>query len=93
MLTCLSHIGLLLKPEKCEFYKESVDFLGFVVTTSSVKISPEKVKAIKEWPILYDIKSVQGFLGFANFNRRFIEGYSKKALPLTEITKKDQRFH
>ena len=41
-------MGLLLKPEKCEFYKESVDFLEFIVITSGVKISPEKVKAIRE---------------------------------------------
>ena len=48
MLTYLLQVGLLLKPEKYEFYKKSVDFLEFIVTTSSVKISPKKVKAIKE---------------------------------------------
>ncbi len=92
VLTCLLQAGLLLKPEKCEFYKTSVEFLGFIVTTKGVYISPEKIQAIQEWPTPHDIKSVQGFLGFANFNRRFIEGYSKKALLLTEITKKDTGF-
>ncbi len=92
ILTYLLQAGLLLKLEKYEFYKTLVEFLGFIVITKGVRISPKKIQAIQEWPILHDIKLVQGFLGFANFNRRFIEGYSKKALLLTEITKKDTGF-
>jgi hypothetical protein len=92
VLICLLQARLLLKPEKCEFHKTLVKFLGFIVITKGVRISPEKIQAIQEWPTPHDIKLVQGFLGFANFNRRFIEGYSKKALLLTEITKKDTGF-
>ena len=92
VLGCLSQAGLLLKPEKCEFHRRSVEFLGFVVSTKGISMSPEKIKAIAEWPTPHDVKEVQSFLGFANFNRKFIEGYSKKALPLTDITKKDIGF-
>ena len=92
VLGCLSQAGLLLKPEKCEFHRRSVEFLGFVVSTKGISMSPEKIKAIAEWPTLYDVKEVQSFLGFANFNRKFIKGYSKKALLLTDITKKDIGF-
>ncbi len=46
ILTCLSQARLLLKLEKCEFYKTSVKFLGFIVTTKGVRISPEKIQAI-----------------------------------------------
>jgi len=63
-----------------------------MVSTTGIRISPEKIKAIAEWPIPYNMKSVQSFLGFANFNRRFIEGYLKIALPLTDITKKEKGF-
>lgn len=45
-----------------------------------------------EWPVLTNVKEVQSFLGFANFYRKFIEKYSKIAIPLTELTKKDQKF-
>ena len=55
-------------------------------------MSPEKIKAIAEWPTPHDVKSVQSFLGFANFNRRFIKGYLKIALPLIDITKKEKGF-
>ena len=45
-----------------------------------------------EWPVLKNIKEVQSFLGFMNFYRKFIEKYSKIASPLTELTRKDQKF-
>ncbi len=48
ILTYLSQARLLLKPEKYEFYKESVEFLGFIVSTTGIRISPEKIKAIAE---------------------------------------------
>ncbi len=92
ILTCLLQARLLLKPEKYEFHKESVEFLGFMVSTTGIRISPEKIKAIAEQPILYDVKLVQSFLGFLNFNRRFIEGYSKIALLLINIIKKEKGF-
>ncbi len=46
VLTYLSRARLLLKPEKCEFYKTLVEFLGFIVITKGVYISPEKIQAI-----------------------------------------------
>jgi len=58
ILTCLSQARLLLKPEKYEFHKESVEFLGFVVSTTGIRMSPEKIKAIAEWPTPHDVKSV-----------------------------------
>jgi hypothetical protein len=53
-------------------------------------MSPEKVRTIKNWAPPRSVKHVQQFLGFANFYRRFIEGFSKVARPLTEPTKKDK---
>ncbi len=46
ILTCLLQAGLLLKLEKCEFYKTLVKFLGFIVITKGVRISPKKIQAI-----------------------------------------------
>jgi hypothetical protein len=53
-------------------------------------MSPEKVRTIKNWVPPRSVKHVQQFLGFANFYRRFIEGFSKVARPLTELMKKDK---
>ena len=55
-------------------------------------MSQDKIRDIQEWPTPTTVKEVQAFLGFLNFNRRFIEGFLKKALPLTKLTAKDKEF-
>ncbi|MBN6743059.1 hypothetical protein JKG47_21740 [Acidithiobacillus sp. MC6.1] len=55
-------------------------------------MDPSKVEAVLSWPEPGSVKEVQSFLGFANFYRRFIEGYSRVAQPLTELTRKDQAW-
>ena len=92
VLAKLEKARLLLKPEKCEFHKEELAFLGYIVGRNGIRMDQGKVQAVLEWPAPTTIKETQAFLGFANFYRRFIEGYSRVAKPLTELTKKDQGF-
>ena len=77
---------------KCAFYVTQVPYLGLIITTEGVKMDPAKVDTIINWPTLMNVKDVQSFLGFANFYRRFIYGYSKIAAPLTRLTCKDVAF-
>ncbi|KAH0604554.1 uncharacterized protein H6S33_006931 [Morchella sextelata] len=56
-------------------------------------MSEHKVEAVKEWPVPENIKAVQAFLGFANFCRRFIEGFSKVCKPLTYLLQKDKKWY
>ncbi|SLM39535.1 Zinc finger, CCHC-type [Lasallia pustulata] len=83
---------LQLSLEKSEFHKQEIDFLGYIIHPRELGMDPNKVTAIQEWPEPKTVKEVQAFLGFANFYRRFIEKYSQKATPLTNLTKKDQPF-
>lgn len=92
VLECLRQADLQLKPEKCEWHKEEVEFLGFIVGRNGVKMSNTKIDVVKNWPTPTTVKGIQEFLGFVNFNRRFIKDYSKKALPLTKLTRKDTPF-
>jgi hypothetical protein len=55
-------------------------------------MDPAKVKAVLDWPIPKTVTEIQEFMGFANFYRRFIKGYSGIATPLTNFTKKDRTF-
>jgi len=89
----LQQKDLQLKIEKCEFHQKEVSFLGSIVSTNGIQMDPEKVKAVKDWPRPTNIKEVQAYLGFANFYRRFIKGYSLTAGPLFELTKKDTVFN
>ena len=92
VLARLKEYNLLLKPEKCEFHKTQVEFLGYIIGTHGIRMDQAKVATVLDWPTPTSVKNVQAFLGFANFYRRFIEGYSKIAQPLTELTRKDLTF-
>jgi hypothetical protein len=72
VLEALSEASLHLKPEKCEFHRQEVKYLGFIISTSGTKMDPAKVATIQEWPVPRKVKDVQSFLGFANFYRHFV---------------------
>lgn len=92
VLQALTDAGLAIKPEKCEFHKTSVEYLGLIITTNGTEMDPKKVATVSEWPTPENVKDVQGFLGFPNFYRRFINGYSKIVSPMTALTRKDTPF-
>ena len=92
MLKALTKADLWVKPEKTEFYKQEIEFLGFIVGKDRIKMDPKKVEAVITWPTPKSVKDIQSFLGFANFYQRFIKDYSKEAEPLTRMTQKDIAF-
>ena len=92
VLQKLREAGLQADVTKCAFHVTEVPYLGLIITTEGVKMDSAKVDTIVNWPGLVNLKDVQSFLGFANFYRRFIYGYSKLAAPLTQLTKKDVAF-
>ena len=55
-------------------------------------MDPEKVQAIREWQAPTTVKGVRGFLGFANFYRKFIKDFATLSEPLVRLTKKDLPF-
>ncbi|SGZ26524.1 BQ5605_C024g09932 [Microbotryum silenes-dioicae] len=83
---------LYCNPKKCEFNRTSTEYLGFIISPSGVSMSQDKVKAITSWPTPTSLKELQQFLGFCNFYRRFIEGYSRVIAPLTRLLKKNTPF-
>jgi len=92
ILQKLREAGLQADITKCEFHVTQVPYLGLITTIEGVKMDPSKIDTIINWPTLINVKDVQSFLGFANFYRRFIYGYSRIATPLTRLTRKDVPF-
>ncbi len=87
VLERLRKYRLYVKLSKCAFDVETVNFLGFVISPKGVEMEKSRILAISSWPEPTCVRDIQVFLGFSNFYRRFIEGYSRVAAPLTNLTK------
>ena len=90
VLKKLREKGLQVDIDKCEFKVTKVKYLGLIITTEGIQMDAEKIEAIMNWETPTSVKEVQGFLGFANFYRRFIKGFSKRVRCLTELTRGEQ---
>ena len=88
----LAKAGLKVNLSKCTFAKPEVPFLGHIVSKDGIKMNPKKVEAINKMEIPSDISKLRSFLGATGQYRKFIQGYSKIAQPLTELTKKVNNF-
>jgi hypothetical protein len=92
VLEAFENAGLHLKPEKCEFHRQEVKYLGLIISTEGIKMDPEKITAVQDWEAPHNLKDVRAFLGFANFYHCFVRDYSKIVQPLTLLTQKGVAF-
>ena len=81
----LEQHNLKLKPSKCEFFMKEVKYLGHVVSEQGIRTDPEKVEALKSWPVPHNIKTLRSFLGFTGYYRKFVKDYSKIVKPLNDL--------
>ena len=63
---------LKLKPSKCHFISQPAKYLGHLVTPQGILPNPNRVSAIKEFPVPKSVKEVRKFLGLGSYYRRFI---------------------
>ncbi|GKB99153.1 putative reverse transcriptase domain-containing protein [Tanacetum coccineum] len=92
ILELLKKEELYAKFSKCEFWINTVKFLGHVIDSSGIHIDPTKIEAVKNWASPTTPSEICQFLGLAGYYRRFIEGLSKIAKPMTELMHKNQKF-
>jgi len=92
VLHVLKEKKLYAKLSKGEFWLNEVSFLGHIISGSGIAVDPSKVDAVSQWETPKSVTEVRSFLGLAGYYRRFIEGFSKLALPLTQLTCKGKAF-
>jgi hypothetical protein len=84
--------NLKLQPDKCEFLRQEVSYLGHIITENGVKPDPSKISVINKFPLPKSTKDIQSFLGLVGYYRRFIDNFSAITKPLTCLLKKDKVF-
>ncbi|GJS28823.1 putative reverse transcriptase domain-containing protein [Tanacetum coccineum] len=82
---------LYAKFSKCDFWISTVKFLGHVIDSQGIHVDPAKIEAVKDWASPTTPTEIRQFLGLAGYYQRFIEGFSKIAKSLTELTKKNKK--
>ena len=70
----------------------SVTFLGHVISKDGISVDPRKVEAVVDWSRPTNVSEVRSFLGLAGYYRRFVEGFSCIAMPLSRLTQKQVNF-
>ena len=83
---------LYLKKSKCMFAQTEIPFLGHIVGPGYIRMEPSRIKAIEEWAEPKNVHEMRIFLGMTNYERKFVEGYSKITAPLTDLLKKGKRW-
>ncbi|GKE39149.1 putative reverse transcriptase domain-containing protein [Tanacetum coccineum] len=92
ILELLKKKELYAKFSKCKFWIPMVQFLGHVIDCQSIHVAPIKIESIKDWASPKTPTEIRQFLGLAGYYRRFIEGFSKIAKPMTKLTQKKVAF-
>ncbi|GKB90246.1 putative nucleotidyltransferase, ribonuclease H [Tanacetum coccineum] len=92
ILELLKKEELYAKFSKCEFWINTVKFLGHVIDSGGIHVDPAKIEAVKNWASPTTPSEIRQFLGLVGYYRRFIKGFSKIAKPMTELTQKNQKF-
>ena len=91
-LRFLKEHKLYAKFSKCDFWLDKVHFLGHVVSKEGIAVDPVKIKAVSKWAAPTNATEIRSFLGLAGYYRRFVEGFSRLAAPLTVLTRKGKKF-
>jgi transposase InsO family protein len=82
----LEQYGFVINPDKCEFMREEIVFLGHRLTADGLSPVAGHVQAVTDFPRPDDLKQLQRFLGLLNYYRRFVPGLARILCPLTDAT-------
>lgn len=88
----LRHYNLKLNPEKCQFFKTEVTYLGHKITDQGILPDDTKFEVIKNYPIPTNADETRRFVAFCNYYRKFVPDFARLAKPLNDLLKKKFNF-
>ena len=88
VLKAILHFGLKLRLDKCNFFRNQIEFLGHNITKDRYAIIKSYIEPITDWPLVASKYDAQSFLGSANYNAKFIPYFATKAKPLYDVLKR-----
>ena len=89
----LAQADIKLKPSKCAFAKTQVKYLGHLLSPGEIRPDPGNVEKVRDLEPPTDVAGVRSLVGLASYYRSFVQNFSKRASPLTKLTKKSTKFH
>ena len=92
VLRRLKENNLYVKPEKCIWKVQRVNFLGVVMDQGKIKMKKDKVVGVLNWPMSKTVCDVRKFLGLANYYRQFVKDFARIARPLNNLTRKMEKW-
>ena len=92
VLQTLRERQLYAKLSKCQFWLDKVAFLSHVISAEGVSVDPQKIEVVINWKPPKNVSEVRSFLDLAGYYRKFVEGFSSLATPLTKMTRKDVKY-
>jgi len=92
VLKRLEENDLYVKPEKCAWKIQKVNFLGIVMGQGKIEMEEDKVVGVLNWPVPKTVRDVRKFLGLANYYRQFVKNFTKIAQPLNNLTRKEEKW-
>jgi len=92
VLKRLEENNLYMKPEKCAWKVQKVNFLGVVMAQGKIEIEEDKMAGVLNWPTPKTVRDVRKFLGLANYYRRFVKNFTKLARSLNNLTRKEEKW-
>jgi hypothetical protein len=92
VLQVLREHQLYAKLSKCSFCQKKIHYLGHIISKDGITVDPEKIEAIRECSVPKNVTKVRSFMGLASYYKRFIEGFSRIAHPITSLQRKGVKF-
>ena len=92
VFTVLHPHKLYVKPEKCTFAVQEIEFLCFIVGKNGLKVDPKKIQTVIDWPTPRNILEVQQTVGFVQYVHMFVNNFSCIVMPLIDVIKHQTTF-